>query len=666
MAAREIKTTLALDGEKQFKAGMDEAYRAMKVLGSEMKLNTATFAENASGIESLNAKAKTLTSIQEQQAKIVEALTRAVEESAQAYGESDKRTDAYRVKLNNAKASLANIENQLERTNTDIDNFGKQADDAGTKTTDWKTKLESLGAQLDKSIGLLGKITAGVAAVGTAVVAAGKQLFDLTAETGKWADELITTSVQTGISTTALQEWGYAAQFIDTEVDTITGSMARMVRQLASAKEGTGQSAEAFAALGVSITDSSGQLLNSQDIFFATIDALGRVANETERDALAMQIFGRSAQELNPLIQAGSEHLRALGAEAQAMGIIMGEDGVAKLGAFDDKMNVLNSTIGGIKNVIAVALTPAMERIIEVVQQVANKFTEWLNSPAAQTLIGTLTDKIVNLASNIGDNLDGVLNSITGAFQSAGDVIGFVIDNIGTITTVVITLTGVLTTLKVAQIAVNLAMSSNPIGAVITVIGLLVTAIVALIQNWDNVKAAINNAWESIKKAFTDGVRAIGEFVGDIMGRFRDLITGAWDAGRNLVNGLWEGIQSASAWLWEKISGWIGGIWTDIKSFFGISSPSKLMAETIGKPMVQGVALGIAKNAGLIDKAMAGLVPSDVQSNVSMDVTRRFSDISGGSARSKNVLTDAVREAMGELVIVLNDRELGRAVRGYA
>ena len=45
---REIKTTLALDGEKAFKAGMDEAYRAMRVFGSEMKLNTAVFGDNAS------------------------------------------------------------------------------------------------------------------------------------------------------------------------------------------------------------------------------------------------------------------------------------------------------------------------------------------------------------------------------------------------------------------------------------------------------------------------------------------------------------------------------------------------------------------------------------------------------------------------------------------
>ncbi|MDD4280387.1 MAG: hypothetical protein PHX74_11720 [Candidatus Sumerlaeales bacterium] len=663
MAAREIKTTLALDGEKQFKAGMDDAYRAMKVLGSEMKVNTAEFGKNAQSMDGLVGKQKNLASMQEQQKKIVEALNKAVEESAQAYGESDKRTDAYRIKLNNAKASLVGIESQLEQTNTDIENFGNETTKAEKKTIDWKGKLGELDQQLDKGIGVMTKVVAGIAAFGAAAIATGKQMFDLTAETGKWADKLITTSIQTGISTTALQEWGYAAQFIDTEVETMTGSMARMIRQLALAKEGTGQGAEAFAALGVSITDSSGQLLNSQDIFFAAIDALGKVANETERDALAMQIFGRSAQELNPLIQAGASELQRLGAEAQSMGIVMGEDNVRQLGAFDDKMNVFNSTIGGIKNSIAVALTPAMEKIIEVVQKVAAKFGEWVNSPAAQTLIGALTDKIINLADNIGNNLDSTLRTVIGAFETVSSVIGWVIDNAGLLKNIVIALTSTLVALKTAQLAVNIAMAANPIGLVVLAIAGLVTAIVLLISNWDAVKTAVVRVWESIKASFNAGVAAVKGFIDNIIGFFGNLITSAFDAGKNLVSGLWKGIQSAAAWLWENISGWIGGVWKDIKGFFGIASPSKLMADTIGKPMVQGMALGITKNAGLIDAAMNSLMPSVVNSSVTMDVTRRFTDVTNSRASGHGSLVSALREALGDQTIVLNDREFGRAVR---
>ena len=75
---------------------------------------------------------------------------------------------------------------------------------------------------------------------------------------------------------------------------------------------------------------------------------------------------------------------------------------------------------------------------------------------------------------------------------------------------------------------------------------------------------------------------------------------------------------------------------------------------------------GITGNAGLIDAAMNDLMPSAVHSNVNLDVTRRFSDITNSNARSKNSLVEAIREAMGEPVIMLNDREMGRYVRKAA
>lgn len=672
---REIKTTLAIDGEKQFKAAMDEAFRGMKVLGSEMKLNTAVFGDNASSMEGLTKKGEILSKQISQQKEIVAALSKAVEDSAAAYGESDKRTDAYRIKLNNATAALNNMEGELSENEKAIQGVGKETIQAGKSTDEWRDKLGIVSEKLDKSISVIAKVTAGIAAIGAAAIAAGAQLFNLTAEAGKWADELITTSVQTGISTTALQEWGYAAQFIDTEVETMTGSMAKMIRQLTIAKEGTGASAEAFKTLGVNITDSSGQLLNSQDIFFASIDALGRIANETERDALAMQLFGKSAQELNPLIIAGSDELRRLGQEAQSMGIIMGEDGVSKLGLFDDKMNVFNSTITGMKNNVAVALTPAMEKIISVVQGVADKFAVWLNSPAAKTLIGTLTDKIVKLADNIGKDLDGVMNGIIGAFETAGKVIGFVIDNIGVITTVIITLTGVLATLKIAQIAVNIAMAANPIGAVITVIGLLVTAIVVLIQNWDAVKAAVVKAWEGIKTSVMNGVESIKGFFGDLWEWLKNFPSKMLDIGVNIIKGIWEGIKSSATWFWENLKQWFKDSLGWIGRLLGIKSPSKVMADMIGKPMVQGVAVGILKNAGLVNDAMESIVPD---TSGMMSALGNFDRISGPvSVTGKSSLTVSLDDSaldrlaakladvinLDGMAVVLNDREIGRYVR---
>lgn len=678
-AEREIKTTLALDGEKAFKSSMDEAYRGMKVLGSEMKLNTSIFGDNASSMDGLTKKGELLGKQIGQQKEIVGALSKAVEDSAAAYGENDKRTDAYRIKLNNASAALNKMEGDLDANQSAIENFGKGTEEAEKKTINWKESLEKVDAALDKGIAVTQAALAGIIAFGAAVLATGKQLFDLTVETGKFADGLLTTSQQTGISTTALQEWGYASQFIDTEVTTITGSIAKMTKGLLDASEGTGKNAEAYERLGVSVTDVGGQLRSTEEIFFDAIDALGMVANETERDALAMQLFGKSALELNPLIISGSEAFRALGQEASAAGIIMSEEAVNAAGAFDDKMNVMKSTFDGVKNSIAVTLMPAMESVIKIVQDVVSKFNEWLQSDAAKVLIDKLSGKITDLTSNIGKNLTPIVEGAIKAFDTIFKTIGWVIDNAGLLKGIVIALTATLVTLKVAQIAVNIAMAANPIGLVITAIGLLVTAVVLIATNFDKFKEIVGKAWDSIMNAASNAVQSIIGFFGDLWENLKAFPKKMLDIGVNIVKGIWEGIKSMGTWFWEKLKEWFADALGWISKLLGIKSPSRVMADAIGKPMAQGVAKGILDNAKLVDKAMESMVPENT--SVAMDVTRRFNDSYTLGTRKASTMSVSLSDSavgqiingfkaaltdQGDTVLIMNDREFGRAVRKVA
>ncbi|NLD52988.1 MAG: phage tail protein, partial [Clostridiales bacterium] len=335
MAAREIKTTLALDGEKQYKASLDDAYRAMRVLGSEMKATSAAFGDSGKSIDALRAKNDVLNKQIDQQKEIMASLQQAVRDSAAAYGENDKRTDAYRIRLNNAAAALSKMEGELNDNKKAIDGFGQETGRADKKTRDWGETLKKVGAVLGKATAVAAKATAAaIAAVGASAVAATKKLFDASKGAGVFADDLITLSQQTRISTDTLQKWSYASRFVDVEVETMTGSMARMIRNMDNARKGTGASAEAFQKLKIDITDANGQLRDSETVFMEAIDALGRVGNETERDAMAMALFGRSAQELNPLINAGSQALQELGQEAADAGLIMSDAALAQAGAF--------------------------------------------------------------------------------------------------------------------------------------------------------------------------------------------------------------------------------------------------------------------------------------------------------------------------------------------
>ena len=90
-------------------------------------------------------------------------------------------------------------------------------------------------------------------------------------------------------------------------------------------QDGTKLQVEAYEKLGVTVTNADGSLRDSQTVYLEVLDALGKMSNETERDALAMQLMGRSAQELNPLIKAGKDELKRYSDQAVEMGVVIDE-----------------------------------------------------------------------------------------------------------------------------------------------------------------------------------------------------------------------------------------------------------------------------------------------------------------------------------------------------
>lgn len=662
MADHKIETELSLKGGNTYKKAIEDSARSLKSMGLELKLNSSEANLNGESLENLKKRQEILAKETEKQKEHIQTLSDGLAAASKAYGENAKETAFYRDGLTKANIALNAMEGDSKATTKAIDNFGKGVKDTEKKTIDWGAALSKIGGGLKTAAVATG---AAMAAIGTATVAAGKAIFDMTSDAGKLADELITTSAQTGISTTSLQEWGYAARFIDTEVETITGSMAKMIKQLSTAKDGTGASAEAFAALGVSITGSNGELLNSQDIFFAAIDALGQVANETERDALAMQLFGKSAQDLNPLIKAGSDELARLGAEAQAAGLVLDETALGSLGGFDDTMQRLQATVKGTAQNVAMIFLPALQSVAsgaqEVMTTISSSLRDGFQPEDIETIGLAISQKLSDGMNRLTEFLPSVISTVSDVLSK---LVSFAVDYLPKLLPQLMD-----AAVKLLQGAIK-AITDN-ISKISEMVTTLIRSFVKFIV--DNLPAVIKVAIEIILAlvkglvaAIPDLVAALPEIISAIVNGLIEAIPQVLSIGADMVKGLWDGIKSMAAWLGDKVGSWIGGVWKDIKSFFGIASPSKLMAETIGKPLVQGIAVGITGNAGLIDAAMNDLMPSAVHSNVSLDVTRRFSDITNSNARSKSSLVEAIREAMGEPVIMLNDREMGRYVRKAA
>ena len=217
-------------------------------------------------------------------------------------------------------------------------------------------------------------------------------------------DNYLTESQITGVSTEMLQAWDYAAPLIDTDAETIKGAMVKITKAM-------GDSSEQFESLGVSIQDADGNLRSAEDVFYDVVDALGEMAPGTERDAAAMELLGKSAQDLNPLINAGSDALKEYGKEAEQVGFILSTDQVKALGAVDDAYQTLQLTIDGVKRQVAADFAPAAQEAMELFASAVQKAGEWLEKSGLISNLASILKSVMSILEAIGKttaNLPGL------------------------------------------------------------------------------------------------------------------------------------------------------------------------------------------------------------------------------------------------------------------
>lgn len=402
MATRVISTSIRLDGEAEFKKQMSSVNSELKTLRSEMAYNEEAFKGQANTMEALTAKDKLLRKEIEQQEEKVKALEKAVSEATEAYGENDKRTDNWRQSLNRAKTDLLKMNRELEdnskyldeaskssdKTASSIDEYGRSVDTGKGKTSVFGEVLKATLASAviitgaKKLAGALTEIPAEVlerSADALKFLVTG--IKDATVAAAAYADDILTTSTVTGLSTDALQEYQYMAELTDVSVETITGSLTKLIKNMDTAKGGTGSAAKAFEELGISVTDSSGQLRNNQEVFGEVIDKLAEMDNETQRDAYSMSIFGKSAQELNPLFSQGADGIATLAEEAHNMGYVLDGETLSSLGAVDDAVQRFEKALESAKNQAGAEFAPAMESIFTgITQLISGNVDEGMSS----------------------------------------------------------------------------------------------------------------------------------------------------------------------------------------------------------------------------------------------------------------------------------------------
>lgn len=368
-----------------------------------------------------------------------------------------------------------------------------------------KQQLQAVGSALQDAGGKVTDFGKKLAPVSGAAAAIGGSLLKIGYDAVTSADELNTLSKQTGISTDELQRMSYAADLVDVSVDDITGALRKL-------KSNIDPSNESLAALGVSAVDADGNLRDATDVFYDVLHALSEVGNETERDQLAMSLFGKGADSLAGIIDDGGAALQEYGQQAEELGLILDEDTLNALNETNDTIDQMKATISGTMAVIGSkvvpVLAPLLEKVADLIVQVSDKLST-LDEGTMKTILTVV----------------GVVAALAPVITIGGQLIS----GLGTLISVIGTIVGVL-------------------GGPLTIaIGAVIAIGVLLWKNWDKVKqSAINlkneaiKAWNGIKSAVSTVVDSVRGKVDSMKAKFDELknkVTGVWETIKGILTG---------------------------------------------------------------------------------------------------------------------------------
>jgi phage-related minor tail protein len=486
---------------------------------------------------------------------------------------------------------------KLESTSKDFGtNLTRDLKDAGKSMQDFGSKVEGAGKKFAPVSAVAGGALAGI--VGLGIKAA------------KSADDINTLAKQTGLSTDQIQKFQYATELIDVPLETLTGSMSKLTKNMGTARDGTGAAAEAFDLLGVSVTNSDGTLRSNQDVFTEVIAKLGEVENATERDTIAMDLFGKSAQDLNPLILGGADALKTLGDEAEAAGLILSEDALNSANEFNDAMDTLKAKTAGQFAAVGAEVATMLIPVLETLGDTLSKVLEWVGSLDAGTLQMIMT--VLAVVAGIAPLLI---------------IIGKVITAVGVITS------------ALPVLGAAFAVITGPIGLMIAAVAAVIAIGVLLYKNWDAIKAKAKELWDNLKNTFNSIKQAILAPITSAIDTLKNI--NLVDIGKNIIGGLINGISSMIGKVKETVGNIAGAVTGGVKSLLKIQSPSKVMEE-MGEYTGEGFANGIENSLKGISKQTQAM--RDVTTSAGSGTSASNSNTSNSFKNNFNISQLIVRE----------------------
>lgn len=517
-----------------------------------------------------------------------------------------------------AKATVTIIPNMEGAQQQITKDLGGAADSAGKEAGE---KSGSSFASGFKKAAAAGAAT--VAAVGAAATAATAAFVGAAKDTAAYGDEIDKMSQKLGLSAENYQKLDYAMGLSGASITDLNKGIMKITSALADVANGVDEADDAYQLLGVSTRDASGNMRSTEDVLLDTLDALANMEDETQRNALAQDLFGKSAKELAPLLNAGGDGIRAMMQEAEDYGMVLSDDAVKASAGFQDALSKLDGTMKGLKNRFISEMLPGLTditsgfadlfagvdgggakmkkglasilnafkenlpQVLQVITGAVSAIVEALPDLAKQ-ILGALPDIFQQLMGTLETLIKGILNEETiGVLLDT--VIGIIVALINNLDSIILPIIQAIPVIIVTVIEKLLENLPALISGIISLVLGIVEAIPEIVKYLlDHIPEIIGMVIDAIIECTPQLIVGIAQLVAGVFSAAGQILASVWEFLKNAAasvfnwlkgvwgeyiapffTNLWSNIKSWLTTTWQNISGWFLEVWTNIGKWLG-------------------------------------------------------------------------------------------------
>ena len=445
-----ISSRLELDGEKEYKAALNDAYRELRVLRSELKAETAELGANASAQDKARTKIKSLQSQIKEQEKIVQTLTKAFKDSQTEYADHQEVQDKWEEKLNKARAALAEMKNQLETSQDALRDFSTAMEDVSAGSEEAVQTVVSFNDCL-KSIGsivsgvgssLEGIFTSSVETMKEMVSEMWQLMGQAYAAAASWKDM----QAMYGGNVESIQEVFRGAALAGVDTGTITAGIEKLTQNTHAGNKDT---LAALEQLHIEESDYT----SHWDYFVDVMNQLAMRENGTE---LAGKIFGdKKGFGINLLLDQWKDIKDMYQQDIQETGLDLSAPEIEALDAVEKKITEIQNLWDQIKLSVGAKLSTILNmdenatNALNVLRDVASLFSgEGDSKELVMKLDTDLTTLLTSISTGLEDfgtflqELGGDLQQsenplvqfVGSLIEKLGEITKWITDNFGSIT----------------------------------------------------------------------------------------------------------------------------------------------------------------------------------------------------------------------------------------